>query len=322
MIFSTWNLSLVALVLGSILTMSTSATLVVDSTNDALALVNKILDPSANIAISNARTSSQGTCTAVFTGGENVSTDFPTGGIVISSGSAQGMCCVDDERTYSTSLGLAADPDLQALGNDSFYGDPLLDSDLEALGFKITYDACTVEFDFECPADTCDIFFNFALGSEDLFETLETYDEFLVSIYRDVVGFFLNGENIAFIPHTTQVFNSAELETHPDLFEYNDGLPIQPNGISETLVAQGVARNGINTLKLGISDISQPYSQGGLELDSWLLIEQGTFGIIPRDAPNTGGGGDPHVSVTDCFHIVVGAMPHNVHLRLTHQIFL
>jgi len=103
-------------------------------------------------------------------------------GIILSTGNLNQFS--DPQATFnSTDLGLAGDPDLNAL-----------------VAPVLTDDAIVLEFDFRCASDSVE--FEFLFSSEE-------YNEYANSTFTDVFGFFVTGPgfapntNVALIPGTT-----------------------------------------------------------------------------------------------------------------------
>ncbi len=161
------------------------------------------------------------------------------------------------------------------------------DADLEGLipGFT-TSDASVLEFDFECPSLLV-ISFEYRFTSEE-------YNEFVNSSFNDVVGFFLNGANIALVPgsaapvsvNTVNCNNPFNPPTGSNCLLYlnNDCGDISPGtfpcaGISDTemdgmtaaFFATAPVNPGLNHIKLAIADA------GDLNLDSNVFIKGESF---------------------------------------------
>ena len=147
------------------------------------------------------------------------------------------------------------------------------------------YDACYLKFEFRCPEET-DSFtprvnFDYVFASEE-------YYEYVFSKYNDAFGFFLNDENIAKVPNTdiTVTINNVNHELNSEYFIGNElegrdnriapYMKIEADGLTTELTAIAEPVNGWNEIKLVIGDVSD-----GI-LDSWVLLEGGTFGCKER----------------------------------------
>jgi hypothetical protein len=111
-------------------------------------------------------------------------------GLIISSGYASSVKGPNDSTDTSGSLGQAGDDALTALA-----GQP-------------TFDAAVLEFDF-IPSGTT-VTFDYVFGSEE-------YNEYVNTSFNDVFAFWLNGQNVAMVPGTTNPVSVNNV---------NDGNPI------------------------------------------------------------------------------------------------
>ena len=150
------------------------------------------------------------------------------------------------------------------------------DADLDAyFAPLVTEDTTSLEFSFRMDAPG-DLFFEFVFSSEE-------YNEFVDSIFNDVFGFFVDGENIGLVPGT---FDPVTINTvnggNPygsggvNAAYYNnndredDGLYLDVfghDGFTDVFVARmdGLSA-GVHTIKLAISDV------GDIALDSAVFI--------------------------------------------------
>lgn len=240
-------------------------------------LVESLLQDDS-IEFSDATLSGHG-CAAFFGNGQSVTDSFPNAGVMLATGNPENALGPDDSEGAGNSFGVGGD------------------SDLDAIAFQTTFDACKLEFKFICPNEEgCDIFFNYVFGSE---EYLEFIDQF-----NDVFALFLDGTNIALLPGSMDVvsINTVNNGDNPEYFVFNpdpasnpNAIDIQADGFTTTLTAtQSDLTEGEHTIKMVIAD------GGDGVLDSWLWIQGGTFGFEPPTPPN--GGGDPHFMVGSVSH--------------------
>lgn len=233
------------------------------STTNASELVANLLSLNGAVIL-NATRIGGNTCAGLFSGGSSIDPTntslIPDTGVILSSGDVAGVSGPNDSDGFSTAFGLGGDPDLDALNP----------------GFS-TFDACILEIVFECPAGIqgSNVVFNYIFASDE-------YNEYVGSSYNDLFGWFLNGVNIATIPNTTNTpvaINNVNGGAYPEFFRNNDisdfGTPtpydIEADGFTATFTASGPTVVGPNTLKLAIADA------GDYVLDSWVLIEAGSF---------------------------------------------
>ncbi|MCB9857421.1 MAG: choice-of-anchor L domain-containing protein [Phycisphaerales bacterium] len=162
------------------------------------------------------------------------------------------------------------------------------DVDLDGLipGFT-TFDACVLEFDFEC-SGTQIIQFQYVFTSDE-------YNEWVNSPYNDVFGFFLNGANIALVPggagtpvsinnvncdnpynppngsFCNLYVNNSCADIPPGTFPCAGVRDIQMDGLTVVLTATGVVNPGVNHIKLAVADA------GDEILDSNVFIQGQSF---------------------------------------------
>jgi hypothetical protein len=139
----------------------------------------------------------------------------------------------------------------------------------------------------------------------------EEYYEYVFSKYNDAFGFFLNGVNIAKLPDADDVtvtINNVNHELNSEYFIGNeldgtDGnervapyMTIEADGLTTELTAIAEPTSGWNEIKLVIGDVSD-----GI-LDSWVLLEGGTFGCKERTkSPTTSPTSQPSTKVSFFF---------------------
>ncbi len=198
-------------------------------------------------------------------------------GIILSSGSVYNAQGPNTSNQISASLDLPGDADLSELA-----------------GFQ-TYDANILEFTFIPESDSVSI--RFVFGSDEYLQYVNTQ-------YNDVFAFFLNGENIALVPATSQpvTINTINHLINTQFFRNNSSSPypfnIEADGFTTVLTALGaVAPGQENTIKLAIAD------GGDQHIDSWVFLEAGSFTISNpnQDDPDdeTGDGDDGSDDETD-----------------------
>jgi len=153
------------------------------------------------------------------------------------------------------------------------------DLDLDDEFGETTFDSTVLEFDFELDSDS--LYFNFVFASEE-------YNEYVNTAYNDVFAFFLNGENIALVPGTTDPVSidtinggnplgAGAQNTH--LYLNNDPSDngeylreIGYDGFTRVLTAVKTGLTpGQHRIKLAISDV------GDSALDSAVFIQAGSF---------------------------------------------
>jgi hypothetical protein len=234
--------------------------------NDAQALVQQLLSVSGGATTSN-ETVTQGVCSGTFSGGLNVDggTNFLVDtGVILSSGVVADISPPNNSDDTTTNLGLSGDSFLNSL-----------------IPGYTTYDACILEFDFSCPQGSAgsNVAFRYNFSSEE-------YNEYVGSPFNDVFGWQLNGTNIALLPDgvTPVAINNVNNGSFAAYYNDNDygdfggspPYPIEADGFVDTLTATGSANLLTNHIKLAVGDAGDPF------LDSWVMLEQGSFECIVR----------------------------------------
>ncbi|WP_373542112.1 choice-of-anchor L domain-containing protein [Chamaesiphon sp.] len=253
---------LVSLALGSGVAIATvgassaQAVLVVTPTNDAAILGNTIIG--TGITATN----------FVYTGGGTTAAGTFTGGTAAGIGIDQGIILTSGNANLAPGPNSTANAGL----NNSAAGD----AQLSALaGGETTFDASVLTFDFTSASS--DLFFNFVFASEE-------YPEFANTEFNDVLGFFVDGTNIALVPGTTtpitiNTINNGQDDTgvnpqNPQFYIANPSgaAGTQYDGYTTVLTAQALGlRAGSHRIKLAIADVFDA------SLDSAVFIQAGTF---------------------------------------------
>ena len=217
-------------------------------------------------AVGNAILVGGATSSGLFLGGSD-SLGIPSG-IVLSSGNVN---LVAGPNTSDGSTGQAS------MGGDA---------DLDAEFNVITEDTTYLQFDFQlAPGGAQDLYFNFVFASEE-------YNEFANTMFNDVFAFFVDGQNIAFIPGTTTPISINTINgggpiygtspKNPQYYNNNDVsngggfLPLfGMDGFTSVFTAQALGIGpGVHTIKLAIADV------GDFSLDSAVFLAAGSFSNV------------------------------------------
>jgi len=233
--------------------------LTVNTTTTASALAI-LLPLDSSVTVSNIHFAGDEKCIGTFAGGllavPGLDPTFPDEGVVLGTGNVEDLP-LQDSGSQSTNFGTPGDDDLD---------------DLLGPGSPGTNDACVIEVDFECNnGKASEVFFNYVFGSDE-------YLEFAGSAFNDIFALFLNGEDLAIVPNTTDTpvsINTVNQFENTEYFVANEGLVTYPaiemDGFTQKLTtAIGNATAGTNTLKIAIADTSDSI------YDSWVLIEAGS----------------------------------------------
>jgi hypothetical protein len=256
--------------------------------DDAQALVQQLLSVSGGATTSN-ETVTQGVCSGTFSGGLNVDGGINflvDEGVILSSGDVTGISPPNSADNLSVILGLP--------------GDAFLDSLIP--GYT-TNDACVLEFDFSCPQGSA--------GSNVAFRynfTSDEYNEWVGSAFNDVFGWQLNGTNIALLPDgiTPVAINNVNNGLNAAYYNDNDygdfggspPYPIEADGFVDTLTATGSANLATNHIKLAVADA------GDFVLDSWVMLEQGSFECIVQLQIDVKYGSNPNCVKTNAHGVL------------------
>lgn len=191
------------------------AQLAVDDTLTPEELVNILLGPDSGIAVSNVSLTGDPRCIGAFTGGAELGVNE---GIVVSSGQVVDSVGPNLSDGTTTDFGMPGDSFLDTLVVPPAGSDP-----------PPTFDACVLEFDFECTEGS--------IGDAASFQyvfTSEEYNEFTNSAFTNVFGFALNGANIALLPDGTPVeINTVNGGSSP--FECSNGFDDDADGLIDAI---------------------------------------------------------------------------------------
>ena len=161
-------------------------------------------------------------------------------------------------------------------------GDADLDAEFAGPGFWGTTDTTYLQFDFQlAPNGPQDLYFDFVFASEE-------YNEWANSAFNDVFAFFLDGNNIAFIPGTTTPISVNTINggdpigfnpQNPQYYNNNDPSDNGPyleqlgyDGFTDVLTAHAIGlAAGTYRMRLVVSDV------GDQILDTGVFIKSGSF---------------------------------------------
>jgi hypothetical protein len=255
-------------------------------------LVEKFINPQGDVVVTNVKASPHySKCTRYYTGGHSM-----------------GYAWLNDDNVTLTDVHLLPDEGIMLSSGDPMHFESndsdqqttrwydansyLWDADLASeINNNRIYDACYIEFDFKCPGEgyVPQVSFKYMFGSEE-------YYEYVDSVYNDAFALLLNGVNIARLPTTESdsdvvSINNVNYHMNRQYFHGNDpgtgyaadpmhndlGMiypQIEPDGFTLILRAQGSPYDdpgATNRIKIVVGDV------GDGILDSWVLLESGTF---------------------------------------------
>lgn len=209
----------------------------------------------SGVTISNVQYTGANVSAGTFTGGTADGLGIESG-VILSTGNIADAAGPNVEDDTSTENSQPGDASLQAL--------------LPA--GQTSQDATVLEFDFVPQSNR--ITFRYVFASEE-------YNEFVGQDYNDIFAFFLNGQNIALVPGTTQPvsIDNVNLTTNPSLYRNNDPSDLTPppfqtefDGFTVVLTAQATVTPGVtHHIKLAISDVNDEV------YDSAVFFEAASF---------------------------------------------
>jgi hypothetical protein len=186
-------------------------------------------------------------------------------GVVLSSGRAVSSLGPNVATNTTTALGTSGDADLEAVFGAG------------------TFDATVLEFDFVPTANQ--LFVQYVFGSEE-------YNEWVNSSFIDCFAFFLDGQNIAFVPSTTNPvsINSVNLGVNAASYRNNQlgvgtgNIPgpydIEVDGFTTPFTASAtLTPNVTHHIKLVIADKSDR------NFDSWVFLHGASFSTVNPNIP-------------------------------------
>jgi len=337
--------ALAAIVLSNLPTSAMSALTFTSMTKEAL--VEKFVSQDGDVEFSNIKASIHyDKCTRYYTGGHSMGyawlnddnatlTDvhlIPDEGIMLSSGDPLDFESNDsDQETtrWYTSENKLFDEHLAATINNN-----------------AVFDACFVEFDFKCSGEgyVPQVSFKYMFGSEE-------YYEYVDSPYNDAFALLLNGVNIARLPSTESnsdvvSINNVNYHLNRQFFHGNDpgtgdladpmhddlGMvypQMEPDGFTIILTAHGTPwqnSDQTNSIKIVVGDV------GDGILDSWVLLESGTFSCVDitespsmSSQPSSGESTDVYlfhirqIKLTNYYSVLLSFLANSTHPQTFHK---
>ncbi|KAL7536367.1 hypothetical protein ACHAWF_005447 [Thalassiosira exigua] len=233
-------------------------------------VTNHLRDPNSPIEIRNAESSSRSCLQLVDGAGKNL---IPDKGIVLSTGAG------------SVKFGGGASEDAR---------DPDLESQLP--NGAAVYDACYVQFEFQCPAGSKSVGVDYVFGSDEYGKRHDMQN-------NDAVAILLNGENIARVPGgadmvSVYTVNGKNAEYFVENAKTGSAIlraandkrypSVPAKGFTTELRASGAPRSGWNAIKFVVGDV------GDSDHDSWVMLDAGSFacGASPAEYVPTWNKGD------------------------------
>lgn len=240
---------------GSVVLAGTTAQAIVTTPSlDAGLLANSILSPGMTLA-SPVTLLSAPTASGTFTNGLSSGIGIDRG-LVLSTGDVSLITNTNDSDEHGVPNGFAGDAALTLLA-----GQPTLDATALSFSFQTTTRG--------------DVGFNFVFASEE-------YNEY-VNLFNDTFAFYIDDENIALIPGTSDPVSVKNINTFINTVYFNDNDPaVRPgvppfdfsfDGFTTVLTASKLNLDpGIHTLRVAIADAgADAYG------DSAVFIEAATF---------------------------------------------
>lgn len=195
----------------------------------------------------------------------------------------------------NTSTGYGSDNNDWTARPDGLNGDADLDAVVNTVFATQSYDATTLEFDFDVtdPAATS-ISFDLVFGSDE-------YPEW-VDAFVDVAVVLVNGQNVALFDHNPMaplsVIGSNLAASY--FIDNTDGhLPIEYDGVSARLKIVAPVHAGTNHLKIGIGDTGDHILDSGIFLAHFAAGNlPGGGGVLIDQDDETGSAGDDLIDLS------------------------
>lgn len=211
----------------------------------------------AGLQITNIKYTGAANSAGTFTGGMEAGLGIESG-VILSSGDIKDVIGPNESTGASTGLGKPGDADLDAL-----------------IAPNTTNDATVLEFDFVAESPNFSIQYMF--GSEE-------YKEWVGSSYNDVFGFFIDGQNIAFVAGSASELVSINSINHINNSTFYIDNPTgegkfdtEIDGFTVVLLAAATVTPGVtHHIKLAIADA------GDSALDSIVVLAEGGITGAPE----------------------------------------
>jgi len=217
------------------------------ASNDGQVLANTIA--STDLEISNVTYNGADVAAGTFTDGQTSGIGIDEG-VVLTTGNINNATGND---FFSTINGAAGDPALGAL-----------------IGNSNTNEAASLEFDFESEGGNAS--FNLVFATEEF-----TGED---NFYNDVFGLFLNGENIAFVPGTTDpvaVNTVDEILAVSNESSNNFGYSSFTNSFTVELTD---LEPGTNSLRLAIADTGDEIADSAIFIAGDVTVENQSVNVV------------------------------------------
>ncbi|WP_005222030.1 choice-of-anchor L domain-containing protein [Marichromatium purpuratum] len=246
-----------AMLLGVLLCPVTAlAGLVVTSTDDEMAIAERLLDKGSGLKISSVSLLGAKYQQGFFDGGLSAGIGLDSG-VLLTTGRATNAVGPNQSDSKTKVVGSGGDSDLDGL-----------------ISSVSTYDANVLQLDFS--TTTGGLFFNYVFASEE-------YNEYAGSSFNDVFGFFIDGVNIALLPGSSDPVAVNTVNLGSPYFNDNDldsfakpPFDIEYDGFTDVFTAgiTGLEVGTLYTLKLAVADAGDRY------FDSAVFLQSGSFSSV------------------------------------------
>lgn len=228
---------------------SSAQALFIFPTADANTLASTI--SGSGVILSNITYTGAGDAAGTFTDGLTSGIGMDAG-IILTTGFAGNAIGGNISDNISWSSGLPGDASLNA------FVSPVL-----------TYDASILEFDFFTAGGNLVV--NYVFGS----------DEYISAFASDVIGFFLDGANIALVPGTSNPVNVASVNETTNSSYFNNNYPpifapfdLEYDGFTDVFTASALnLAPGLHHMKIAIADTGDDF------VDSGVFIQARSFAV-------------------------------------------
>ncbi len=156
------------------------------------------------------------------------------------------------------------------------------DPDLDALISKNSFDAVSLAFDFYVPSGigSYSLSFDLVFGSDE-------YEEYYQQGYLDSMALFIDGNNIAYVPGTTDIIGVGGISPDKNSSYYKSNttkiFDVEYDGFTTVLgISSGQLSSGLHTFKLVLADVADRM------VDSGVFIKKNPSNVSVVPEPATG----------------------------------
>lgn len=221
----------------------------------------------------------------LFSGGASIGLGIDSG-VVLTTGNATFLPRDNSEavRNFIIAPETLGDQNFGSINFTTYLKAPG-DAALTAIVGQPTNDAAVLEFQFQIGdgSQPGTVYMNYIFGSDE-------YIQYVGAQFNDVFAFFVDGQNIALVPSTTDAVSIANINPTKNTVYYRNnvpntmGYPVDPalvtkfalDGFTTVLRASRAVGPGVHTMRFAIADTADGYE------DSAVLLQGGSFSNTPQ----------------------------------------